>query len=484
MNIISISRILWASLMIIMLYVPLSLSLQAQFIPVALPPTNTTATTFNANTLALYPCCKYSIATLPSTVLDVATDSTFPESSYLPGYRRQRNSFFTDNTTTNTISVGNLLPNSTYYYRFVYIVDTLILGVQYLREVSFSNVQRVRTLPSLVPGTPIPNISYITDKSFLISWQPVPMAEYYLLDIYLQRPSNTALTGFDSLIIARNLKITSTSYHAQNLPPDRGKYLYNLRAANAHGVSTYNNCGGCLCQHNFGFYLTSSGFLTIKDSSLLNRLRIDAVAYHQTPVPAQNKDSSYFFIDVWTGGIAIELDDFFQSQTIDSLWAEGQYYRTSGLYCSPEYDNNPIGVSLRLIVHVSNKEKFFQLFGRNVRPLTRSFIPNYPLLYRYTFANTTTSTLTSPDAANRDIRISPNPATEAATISLSLPASSPVRLTLHDALGCEVRTVTEGVYAAGAQEFSVPLDGLPSGIYFLRCNVGGQVLVRRLVVVR
>lgn len=82
------------------------------------------------------------------------------------------------------------------------------------------------------------------------------------------------------------------------------------------------------------------------------------------------------------------------------------------------------------------------------------------------------------------VALSPNPATGAATISLSLPVSSPVRLTLYDALGREVRIVAEGVYAAGAQEFSVPLDGLPSGIYFLRCSVGGQVTVRRLVVVR
>ena len=80
--------------------------------------------------------------------------------------------------------------------------------------------------------------------------------------------------------------------------------------------------------------------------------------------------------------------------------------------------------------------------------------------------------------------VSPNPATEAATISLSLPASSPIRLTLHDALGREVRSIAENVYAAGIQEFSVSLDGLPSGIYFVRANVGGQVVVRRLAVIR
>lgn len=80
--------------------------------------------------------------------------------------------------------------------------------------------------------------------------------------------------------------------------------------------------------------------------------------------------------------------------------------------------------------------------------------------------------------------ISPNPATEAATISLSLLVSSPVRIALYDVLGSEVRTVAAGVYAAGTQEFSVSLDGLPSGIYFVRGNVGGQVMVRRLAVVR
>ena len=458
-----------------MLCAPLSLSAQAQFTPVALPPTNTTATTFNANTLELYRCCLFYSIRIPSTVLDVATDSTFAESSYLPGYRRR----FTSATSRTVI---DLLPDTTYYYRYVYVDSNA-------QDIRFSNVQRVRTLPSLAPGTPIPNVSHITDKSFLLSWQSVPMAEYYLLDIYLERPSNIALTGFDSVVVVKNLKITSTSYHAQNLPPDRGKYLYNVRAANAHGVSTYNNCGGCLCQHNFGFYLTSSGFLTIKDSSLLNRLRIDAVAFHQTPVPSQNKDSSYFFTHVTIASpsnpnFASELDSFFQSQTVDSLWVEGQYYRTSGVYCYFEFDNNPTTFSLRLIAHVTNKKKFLQLFSFNTSPLTRSLIPNHPLFYRYTFANTTTSTQMPPENIPQIASIMPNPASDVSKVALFLPAPSSVRLTLHDALGREVRTIADGIYPAGQQEFSTTLDGLPSGIYFVRGNIGGQVVVRRLAVVR
>ena len=100
------------------------------------------------------------------------------------------------------------------------------------------------------------------------------------------------------------------------------------------------------------------------------------------------------------------------------------------------------------------------------------------------------STLQPTSASNEQtisdigVNIAPNPTTNAANIVLTLPTASPVRLTLHDALGREVRIVAEGMYAAGAQEFSVSLDGLPSGIYFVRANVGGQVLVRRLAVVR
>lgn len=85
---------------------------------------------------------------------------------------------------------------------------------------------------------------------------------------------------------------------------------------------------------------------------------------------------------------------------------------------------------------------------------------------------------------NVQATISPNPATEAANISLSLPISSLVRLTLHDALGCEVRMVANGIYAEGVQEFSVSLGGLPSGMYFLRCSVGARILVRHLSVMR
>ena len=99
------------------------------------------------------------------------------------------------------------------------------------------------------------------------------------------------------------------------------------------------------------------------------------------------------------------------------------------------------------------------------------------------YGNFPTSTSVTAESSSF-LTLSPNPATEAASIRLSLLSASLVRLTLHDALGREVRTIADGIYPAGQQEFSATLDGLPSGIYFVRGNVGGQVVVRRLAVVR
>jgi hypothetical protein len=80
--------------------------------------------------------------------------------------------------------------------------------------------------------------------------------------------------------------------------------------------------------------------------------------------------------------------------------------------------------------------------------------------------------------------ISPNPASMETVFHFNLSAASTVHLMLHDALGRKVRTISDGIYPAGQQEFSINLDGLPSGIYFVRGNIGGQVMVGRLVVVR
>ncbi|MBN1447215.1 MAG: T9SS type A sorting domain-containing protein [Bacteroidetes bacterium] len=81
----------------------------------------------------------------------------------------------------------------------------------------------------------------------------------------------------------------------------------------------------------------------------------------------------------------------------------------------------------------------------------------------------------------------PNPASLSlgeTTVALFLPAAQDVHLTLFDALGRYVRTVTEGHYSAGRHFITLPLADLRQGTYFYRCTVNGRILVRRMSVVQ
>jgi hypothetical protein len=175
-----------------------------------------------------------------------------------------------------------------------------------------------------------------------------------------------------------------------------------------------------------------------------------------------------------------------QEALIDTVWVETEQASRKQLTCTDSYDYPPSLISSQLLLHLKRKEDiqyFIQQYGRNAVRYIWRFVPSSPMFYRYSLVNATTSTRVQ-NGREMNLSITPNPSAEIARIILSLSTSSPVRLTLHDALGREVRGIAESMYAAGAQEFSVSLEGLPSGIYFVRANVGGQVLVRRLVVVR
>jgi hypothetical protein len=80
--------------------------------------------------------------------------------------------------------------------------------------------------------------------------------------------------------------------------------------------------------------------------------------------------------------------------------------------------------------------------------------------------------------------IAPNPASDNARLALFLPSSASVNMTLYDLLGRETRKISDGLYQAGTYEFSILFDDVPSGIYFLRCSINGQMFIRRVAVVK
>jgi hypothetical protein len=75
----------------------------------------------------------------------------------------------------------------------------------------------------------------------------------------------------------------------------------------------------------------------------------------------------------------------------------------------------------------------------------------------------------------------PNPCGDETMISLQLPHSQNIKLTLLDALGREVVRVAEGHYQAGNHQFIVVTKSIPAGIYYVRLHTLDAVFVHTLV---
>ena len=81
----------------------------------------------------------------------------------------------------------------------------------------------------------------------------------------------------------------------------------------------------------------------------------------------------------------------------------------------------------------------------------------------------------------------PNPASDRTMLSFALPAAGPVRLAVYDMEGRRVRTVSAGVMDAGEHELRFDLRddagrAITSGIYFVRLEMLGRTLTRRLAI--
>jgi hypothetical protein len=78
----------------------------------------------------------------------------------------------------------------------------------------------------------------------------------------------------------------------------------------------------------------------------------------------------------------------------------------------------------------------------------------------------------------------PNPFNPVTTIAYNLPRDARVQLQVFNVRGQLVRTLVDGVQAAGRHETTFDGTGLPSGSYVYRLNAGGEVLTRQMMLVK
>lgn len=78
----------------------------------------------------------------------------------------------------------------------------------------------------------------------------------------------------------------------------------------------------------------------------------------------------------------------------------------------------------------------------------------------------------------------PNPSSGPARLRFALPHPGRVRLSVYDALGRRVALLADGERAGGWYEAALDGQGLASGLYVARLEVGGEVRTQRLTVLR
>ncbi len=78
----------------------------------------------------------------------------------------------------------------------------------------------------------------------------------------------------------------------------------------------------------------------------------------------------------------------------------------------------------------------------------------------------------------------PNPFNPSTTVSFSVPMPGLVAVTVHDALGRQIRTLANSYHRAG--KYSLPFDGtgLSSGVYFVRLKAGGVIQTKKMTLLK
>lgn len=85
-------------------------------------------------------------------------------------------------------------------------------------------------------------------------------------------------------------------------------------------------------------------------------------------------------------------------------------------------------------------------------------------------------------SAGHTFNLYPNPMNENAVLQFDLGAEDRVRITLHDALGREVRLLEERHLPQGEHRLDINRNGLATGIYVVRIQVGSSVTPLRLMI--
>jgi len=106
-------------------------------------------------------------------------------------------------------------------------------------------------------------------------------------------------------------------------------------------------------------------------------------------------------------------------------------------------------------------------------------------IWSFTTISGTTDAETGPTIpVSLALRSYPNPASDAVSLEVRLPARTRLSVRLTDLNGRTAGPVIDGEYDAGVRTIGLSLEGVPNGIYCCRVRAGGETVVEMISVVR
>lgn len=99
----------------------------------------------------------------------------------------------------------------------------------------------------------------------------------------------------------------------------------------------------------------------------------------------------------------------------------------------------------------------------------------------FEYADSLVTNINPPVAKGFDITVAPNPFNEKVNIDFELPKADQVTIRIYNLVGAEIADPINHFYALGHHQSVLKVENLPSGIYFCRLQMGGEVVVKKII---
>lgn len=85
-------------------------------------------------------------------------------------------------------------------------------------------------------------------------------------------------------------------------------------------------------------------------------------------------------------------------------------------------------------------------------------------------------------ALDLELEIAPNPTSDFVNVNFNLEQSATVKITVLNLIGQEMKSIASTRYNEGIQQTRVELSDFPSGTYFMRMEVNGAIVTKKLMI--